>query len=181
MPVLEEILPSHLLERLTSKRTEVRHDDAAYVLYWMRTAVRAHENAALDVALVTANKLGLPVLVYHGLDERYPYASDRFHTFILEGARDVQKELDARGIFYALNVRREGHREDNALEDLRRGLEEAMHAFAQASLLPRELIAVIRLWPAAMKLCICWEVPAFRSGTTVFWGPVVQLVRTHGS
>lgn len=118
MPVLEEILPSHLLERLTSKRTEVRHDDAAYILYWMRTAVRAHENAALDVALVTANKLGLPVLVYHGLDERYPYASDRFHTFILEGARDVQKELDARGIFYALNVRREGHREDNALEKL---------------------------------------------------------------
>ena len=119
MLILEEILSSQLLERLTSRRTEIAEDGAReFVLYWMRTAVRAHENAALDVALEVANRLGLPVLVYHGLDERYPYASDRFHTFILEGARDVQAELEERGILYALNVRRVGHREDDALEKL---------------------------------------------------------------
>ena len=37
--------------------------------------------------------LGLPTFVYHGLSERYPYASDRHHRFILEGAIDVSKAL----------------------------------------------------------------------------------------
>ena len=56
----------------------------------MRTAVRVDENPALNAAMEIANRLGLPVLIYHELSERYPYASDRHHTFILEGARDVQ-------------------------------------------------------------------------------------------
>ena len=69
-------------------------------------AVRDHENPALDAAVAAANALGLPVLVYHGVSERYPYASDRHHTFILEGARDVAAGLAARGIAYALHVER---------------------------------------------------------------------------
>ena len=81
MPLLEEILPGPLLERLIAPRVELAA--GAFVLYWMRTAVRAHENAALDTAIVAANALGIHVLVYHGVDERYPYASDRLHTFIL--------------------------------------------------------------------------------------------------
>ena len=80
------------------------------VLYWMRTAVRGHENPALDVALSLANARRLPVLVYHAVSERYPYASDRHHTFILQGARDVARELAARGIPYALHVERPLHR-----------------------------------------------------------------------
>lgn len=55
----------------------------------MRTAVRGHENPALDVAITRANDRGVPVLVYHGVSERHPYPSDRHHAFILEGARDV--------------------------------------------------------------------------------------------
>jgi photolyase PhrII len=76
----------------------------------MRMAVRAHENAALDAALAVGASLGLPVLVYHAVSERYPYASDRHHTFILEGARDVAQDLEARGVRYVLHVEREGHR-----------------------------------------------------------------------
>ncbi len=80
------------------------------VLYWMRMAVRDHENPALDAAVAAANALDLPVLVYHAVSERYPYASDRHHTFILEGARDVAAGLEARGIRYALHVERPGAR-----------------------------------------------------------------------
>ena len=80
------------------------------VLYWMRMAVRDHENPALDAAVAAANALDLPVLVYHGVSERYPYASDRHHTFLLEGARDVAEGLEARGIRYALHVERPGAR-----------------------------------------------------------------------
>ncbi len=77
-----------------------------YVLYWMRVAVRDHENPALDAAVAAANALDAPVLVYHAVSERYPFASDRHHTFILEGARDVACGLRRRGIAYALHVER---------------------------------------------------------------------------
>jgi photolyase PhrII len=76
----------------------------------MRTAVRAEENPALDVAIHLGNRLDLPVFVYHALSERYPYASDRHHTFVLQGARDVQRRLQDREIAYAFHLERAGQR-----------------------------------------------------------------------
>ena len=67
----------------------------------MHHAVRGHDNPALDTATTIGNRLGLPVLVYQGIGGHHPYNSDRHHTFIMEGARDVQKELGQRGIAYA--------------------------------------------------------------------------------
>jgi deoxyribodipyrimidine photo-lyase len=72
-----------------------------FVLYWMQVTHRAHDNFALNHAIERANALGLPVLVYHGLRHDYPWASDRFHTFILEGVRDLVAAFAARGIQYA--------------------------------------------------------------------------------
>lgn len=51
--------------------------------------MRAYENPALDVAVTLANQLELPLLVYQAIPERYPYASDRHHLFMLEGVRDL--------------------------------------------------------------------------------------------
>ncbi|MEJ2541447.1 MAG: FAD-dependent oxidoreductase, partial [Gemmatimonadota bacterium] len=81
-----------------------------FVLYWMRTAVRAHDNPALEVALAEGRRMGLPVFVYHALSERYPYASDRHHRFILEGARDVAREMAERRIGYGFHLERPEHR-----------------------------------------------------------------------
>ncbi|MBC7840790.1 MAG: NAD(P)-binding protein [Gemmatimonadaceae bacterium] len=104
-------LPRHLAERVdvVAPTTDVV-PTGEFVLYWARTAVRAHENPALDVALVLAAHLSLPVFVYHALSERYPYASDRHHMFILEGARDFAAALAARGVGTAFHLEREGHR-----------------------------------------------------------------------
>jgi photolyase PhrII len=106
-----ELLPDHLAERVTTHSAVLAAPAAGeFVLYWMRTAVRAHENPALDVALLLGRELQRPVFVYHALSERYPYASDRHHTFILEGARDVEAECAQRGIGYAFHLERPGHR-----------------------------------------------------------------------
>ena len=79
-----ELLPDHLAERVTTHSAVLAAPAAGeFVLYWMRTAVRAHENPALDTALLLGRELQRPVFVYHALSERYPYASDRHHTFIL--------------------------------------------------------------------------------------------------
>ena len=44
--------PSHLAERITDHSAPAASTSSgSFVIYWMRTAVRAHENPALDVAL----------------------------------------------------------------------------------------------------------------------------------
>ncbi|HKK93096.1 MAG TPA: FAD-dependent oxidoreductase [Longimicrobiales bacterium] len=101
-------LPERLLERVHAHAGAAARGDEEFVLYWMRTAVRGHENPALDVALDVAGELGVGVLVYHALSERYPFASDRHHRFILDGARDVEEELAERGVPYAFHLQREG-------------------------------------------------------------------------
>ncbi|GAB5405007.1 MAG: NAD(P)-binding protein [Aureliella sp.] len=97
-------LPSHLCQR--TRLVSGRHEECSseFVLYWMHTAVRAHENPALDVARIVAAQRGQPLLVYHALSEDYRYASDRHHTFIIDGARDVQEALSQAGVSYAFHL-----------------------------------------------------------------------------
>lgn len=113
-------LPAHLAERVRPLNPTAVEPEGDLVLYWMRNAVRGHENPALDVALSLAERLGNSVLVYQALPEGYPYASDRHHTFILEGARDVQQELAGRRIPYAFHLERAGHRGVHLAELARR-------------------------------------------------------------
>ena len=111
-----DLLSEALRERTTALNREPCVESGAYVLYWLRTAVRAHENPALDAAIELSDSLGIPLFVYHALSERYPFASDRHHRFILEGARDAQAEFAARGIAYAFHLERPGQRGDHLLE-----------------------------------------------------------------
>ena len=96
-------LPDHLRER-TRVLPDRQNRNGDVVIYWMRTAVRSDENPALDVAVCLANRLELPLLVYHGLSQHYQYASDRHHTFMLQGAADVQKQCADLGISYAFHL-----------------------------------------------------------------------------
>ena len=104
--LIRDILPPHLIERVRRMNAAPLNPDGRFVLYWMHHAVRGHENPALDTALILANHLQLPVLVYQGLGGHHPYNSDRHHTFIMEGARDVQQELHNRQIAYVFYLAR---------------------------------------------------------------------------
>lgn len=68
--------------------------------------LRGSANPALDEAIRRANRLGLPLLVYQGLNPDYPEANDRIHTFVLECARDAARELAERGVTYRFHLRR---------------------------------------------------------------------------
>lgn len=118
---MDTTLDATLAERLrwVVAPNETAHDPGEFVLYWMHNAVRGHENPALDVAICLARQNGLPLLVYHGLCETYPFASDRHHAFILQAARDVQRELAVRGIRYVFHLQRQGARGPH-LRDLAR-------------------------------------------------------------
>ena len=105
-PVID-LLPAQLRERATALNDRPPRAGAEFVLYWMHHAVRGHENPALDAAIALGALLGLPVLVYLGLGGGHRHDSDRHHRFILEGARDVQAELRARGIRHVFHLPRD--------------------------------------------------------------------------
>ncbi|MEG3126179.1 deoxyribodipyrimidine photo-lyase [Sphingomonas sp. GB1N7] len=83
----------------------------AFVLCWLQQVLRATDNPVIDAAIRLANSLDLPVLVYHGLREDYPYASDRLHRFILAAVRDVAIGCADRGIAFAGHIDRAERRE----------------------------------------------------------------------
>lgn len=64
-----------------------------HVLYCMRTAVRGHENPALDVARAAARQLDLPLVVAAFLLRSHTYPTARRYTFWMQGLRDTQTEL----------------------------------------------------------------------------------------
>lgn len=71
-----------------------------YVLYWMQMFKRVEYNHALVWAIRQANELQLPLVVYEGLKYYYPWASDRLHTFILEGVEEKRIAFAKLGIKY---------------------------------------------------------------------------------
>lgn len=78
------------MKNINSHRVFKRNDqppnpEGEYVLYWMQINRRFEYNYALEHAVSWANKLGKPLLIYEGLNADYPWASDRFHYFIMEG------------------------------------------------------------------------------------------------
>lgn len=93
--------------------------DGDYVLYWTTMAQRARRNEALDEAVRRANALGLPAVVYQGLDHDYPGANARLHRFVLESARDVARGLRERGIPYVFHLRTPGDPRAAAAEMIR--------------------------------------------------------------
>jgi len=148
----EGLLPPHLAERVERGAIAPIAGHGEFVLYWARTAVRAHENPALDVALAVAAALGLPVFVYHAVSERYPYASDRHHMFILEAARDFAAALGERDIGTAFHLERDGHRGPHLVTLATRA------ALVVTELMP---VAPLRAWTATLRASITapvWQV-----------------------
>ncbi len=74
--------------------------DGRYVLYWMIAARRVHDNFGLDRALEHARRLGKPLNVLEALRVGYPYASDRFHRFVIDGMAEHALAFEQAGIAY---------------------------------------------------------------------------------
>jgi hypothetical protein len=92
-----------------------------YVLCWLQQALRARDNPVVDAAVRLGNALGLPVLVYHGVREDYPYASDRLHRFILGASVDLAAGCHERGLACVQYVDRAERREKGLVHRLDRG------------------------------------------------------------
>lgn len=109
---LNTVLPPDLYARVRRANRKRLRSGQAYVLVWLQQALRAYDNPVLDVAISVGNYYRLPVVVYHGLDDRYPYASDRLHRFILEASLSLEEDCDARNLRFVRYVRRPERRHD---------------------------------------------------------------------
>lgn len=95
-----------LVPRTVDVNGKTYNPDGEYVLYWMQSTHRLDENWGLRAAIRTANRVNLPLVIHQGLDPTYPHASDRHHTFILQGARDTARRAEALGLHYQFVLRR---------------------------------------------------------------------------
>ncbi len=98
-------------------KTEI-NGDGRYVLYWMQLFKRCTHNFALNKAIEIANALKLPLVVYEGLKYYYPWASDRLHTFILEGVEEKKKTFSENGIRYVFYLQKDKSSAKNTIEKL---------------------------------------------------------------
>lgn len=94
-----------LVERVPVVRVRVRNDvepSAAgrYVLYWMTAARRPRFNFALERAVEWSRSLAKPLVVFEPLRAGYPWASDRFHGFVIDGMRANARTFAERGVRY---------------------------------------------------------------------------------
>ncbi len=91
-------------ERLTHLVKSTSDKPGHYVLYFLQQAQRTHDNPALEHAVQIANVLDLPVVVFFSFFSGYPYANRRNLTFMLEGLREVRRDLAGRGIGFVFRI-----------------------------------------------------------------------------
>jgi deoxyribodipyrimidine photo-lyase len=94
-------------ERVQLLNDKKENKKAKYVMYWMQMFKRTSHNHALKFAIEQANERDLPLVVYEGLKFYYPWASDRLHTFILEGVEEKRKEFEKLGITYIFYLQKD--------------------------------------------------------------------------
>ena len=80
-----------------------------FVLYWMTAFRRLRSNFSLDRAIAHAQALDKPLVVLEALRCDYEWASERLHTFVLQGmAEHVRTAARAPILYYPYVERRPG-------------------------------------------------------------------------
>jgi deoxyribodipyrimidine photo-lyase len=89
-----EMIQKERMKVLNPKRVQ----KGKYVLYWMQASQRAEYNHALEFAVLKANELRQPLIVFFGITDQFPEANERHYAFMLEGLKETKDSLQKRGI-----------------------------------------------------------------------------------
>lgn len=107
-------------ERVVQLNEKETNRNGRYVLYWMQMFKRTSHNHSLTWAIRKANEMKLPLVVYEGLKYYYPWASDRIHTFILEGVEEKRQKFEELGIRYIFYLQKDESSPKNTVAKLAR-------------------------------------------------------------
>jgi deoxyribodipyrimidine photo-lyase len=89
-----EMIQKERMKALNEKKVQ----KGEYVLYWMQAFQRTEYNHALEFAILKANELRQPLIVFLGITDQFPEANERHYTFMLEGLKEVKDSLEKRRI-----------------------------------------------------------------------------------
>ncbi|HSN85453.1 MAG TPA: deoxyribodipyrimidine photolyase [Thermoanaerobaculia bacterium] len=122
-----------------------------YVLYWMTAFRRLGWNFALERAANHARKLGRPLVILEPLRSGYPWASDRFHRFVLDGMAGHARRLARSNVLYYPYVEPAPGKGKGLLEALARKACLIVADDYPAFFLPRMVAAAARKVPVRME------------------------------
>ncbi|MBU7015510.1 MAG: deoxyribodipyrimidine photo-lyase [Theionarchaea archaeon] len=85
------------IQYLNTNQTKPRD----YVMYWMQSSHRTEYNHALEYAIIRANELHVPVVVFFCLTDEQQ-TEERHYRFMLEGLKEVKTSLEERNVQFVL-------------------------------------------------------------------------------
>lgn len=91
-------MPSQQYINRYKKLNPAEISDGEYLVYWMQASQRVEQNHALEFAIEWANDLKAPLVVFFGITDDYPDANERHYAFMLQGLKEVSRQLEKRGI-----------------------------------------------------------------------------------
>lgn len=86
--------------RITRRNDQEVSQDGDFVLYWMVAQRRLVDNFALQRACWWSARLNKPLVIFEPLRCDYPWASERFHRFIIDGMADHSAQLAGHAATY---------------------------------------------------------------------------------
>ena len=95
--VMKERVP---LVRVSCTNEAGLNPQGRFVLYWMTAFRRTTWNYALERAAELASRIRKPLLIVETLRSGVRWASDRHHTFVLQGMVDNRAACEARNVRY---------------------------------------------------------------------------------
>ncbi len=105
-------------DRVFKRNQNEPNPDGEFVLYWMQINRRFHYNFALEYAVGWANKLDKPLLILEAFSCDYPWATDRTHTFMMQGMKEHLETIDRRSFHYLPYVEKESGQYEKLLMSL---------------------------------------------------------------
>lgn len=95
-----KLLPTFSDLRIRTLNSGEVNPEGAFILYWMISARRTAWNFALQRSTDWARRLGVGIVILEPLRCDYPWASDRLHTFVIEGMVKNAKVATLPGVTY---------------------------------------------------------------------------------
>jgi len=125
--------------------------DGDFVLYWMIAARRAGWSFALQRAADWSRQLGKPLVVLEPLRVAYPWASDRLHTFVMQGMAANARHFRSHGVTYLPYVEPAAGAGKGLLGEMARGACLVVTDDYPTYFLPRMVAAASRTIPVRME------------------------------
>ena len=104
--------------RVFKRNENEPNPEGEFVLYWMQINRRFQYNFALEYAVGWANKLDKPLLILEAFSCDYPWATDRTHTFMMQGMKEHLETIDRRSFNYLPFVEKESGQYEQLLMSL---------------------------------------------------------------